>query len=287
MTFTGKLLVVVNFLLSLMFMGFALFVYNTRVIQKANLDKKDEAITGLKKEVTNEKEGRAQDVAKLQNDNQALKKNIDRLNQQYQDLTKSSEQLKKDGSRAKTEVTGSTTTEKLMAAELSARNEEIKRIYELRDKLLRDNGTLVKEKADVNDQLALVKSQFKDLKERNEEVVGSLKKLEKFVVDRVGKMPDLAELNDTSVNKMPPDVEGKVLKVDRDGKLVQLSIGQDDGIRVGHVMEVWRTTPDAKYVGQIRITAAEASTAIGSPISGTGVPIRVSDNVGSKIPVGK
>ncbi len=61
----------------------------------------------------------------------------------------------------------------------------------------------------------------------------------------------------------PPQVEGVVLKVDPEGKFVEISIGSDDGLRKEHRMHVYRTKPQGKFVGTIEIVEVDADQAVG------------------------
>jgi hypothetical protein len=85
----------------------------------------------------------------------------------------------------------------------------------------------------------------------------------------------------------PPSVlvNGKVERVE--GELVQLSVGTDHGVQKNHTLDVYRLTPEAKYLGMVRIVEANHHQSVGRLIaSGNAAyrtPLRPGDHVTSKL----
>ena len=82
----------------------------------------------------------------------------------------------------------------------------------------------------------------------------------------------------------PPtaQVHGKVEKVD--GRLVELSVGSDHGLVKNNTLEVYRTSPEPKYLGMVRIVDAFPHRSVGQLVPGTGrTPLREGDRVISRI----
>jgi hypothetical protein len=61
----------------------------------------------------------------------------------------------------------------------------------------------------------------------------------------------------------PADVQGVITDVAPSG-LVQLSIGSDAGLMKGHVLEVFRTSPQPKYLGLVSIIEVKPHSAVGT-----------------------
>ncbi len=57
----------------------------------------------------------------------------------------------------------------------------------------------------------------------------------------------------------PPKINGNVLIIKRDRGLVELSIGEDDGMRSGHELEVSR---QGRYIGRLRIRSVEPNRSV-------------------------
>ena len=85
----------------------------------------------------------------------------------------------------------------------------------------------------------------------------------KQAVDQIAQMKQVMDANgltiDSLVSHIPPKVEGVVLEVS-DKDLIEISIGADDGLKVGHAMEVYR---DNTYLGRIVIRRTAPDRAVG------------------------
>jgi hypothetical protein len=75
----------------------------------------------------------------------------------------------------------------------------------------------------------------------------------KMVLDRNGLTPD------SLVAHIPPKVEGVVLEVS-DKDLLEISIGADDGLKIGHTLDVYRGN---QYLGRIVIKKTNPDRAVG------------------------
>jgi len=88
-----------------------------------------------------------------------------------------------------------------------------------------------------------------------------------------------------SSQRNPPaeDVDGLVKAVDPDSGLITITIGSDAGLGKGNTMEVYRLKPDPTYLGTIQILAVRPNEAVAKPINRTRVPIRSGDTVATNI----
>jgi len=75
----------------------------------------------------------------------------------------------------------------------------------------------------------------------------------KILLERKGLSPE------SSVDGVPPKVDGVVLAIGRDN-LLEISLGSDDGIQSGNTLEVFRAN---KYKGRVQVvhTAPDKSVA--------------------------
>lgn len=83
--------------------------------------------------------------------------------------------------------------------------------------------------------------------------------------------------------KNPPaaKIEGEVTKVQ--GGLLQLSIGSDVGLKVGHTLELFRLAEKPMYLGTVRVTDVEAKTAVATPVGKLTAEAQTGDKVASQI----
>ncbi len=86
----------------------------------------------------------------------------------------------------------------------------------------------------------------------------------------------------------PPEVEGKIAKVDTKGKVVEITIGSDDGLVPGHILNVFRLKPRPEYIGKIRILSTDGDQAVGQVEGRTylGRKIQEGDNVSTSFRAG-
>ena len=61
----------------------------------------------------------------------------------------------------------------------------------------------------------------------------------------------------TDVLDKPPALDGRVIAIQKD--LLQISLGQDDGLRIGHQLDVYR---GALYLGRVQIRETQPSSAV-------------------------
>jgi len=66
----------------------------------------------------------------------------------------------------------------------------------------------------------------------------------------------------------PPAVHGEVDRVSQNRR-VELTIGSDDGLVVGHELFLWRQKPRPEYLGKIRIISVDPDRAVGEVIGST------------------
>src|SRR5207244_8418503 len=80
------------------------------------------------------------------------------------------------------------------------------------------------------------------------------------------------------VNALNPPttlVKGKIVRVDpTDKTLVEISLGTDQGVNKNNTLEVFRTTPEAKYLGVVRIVEANFNKSVGRLIVAPGATVR-------------
>ena len=104
------------------------------------------------------------------------------------------------------------------------------------------------------------------------------------MASRVAKLEKVVVNNGLSINQLtdhiPQPVEAVVDTVQGDG-LFTILIGQDDGIRIGHKVDVYRRN---RYVGKARVVQAKNNLAVLRTIEGLmNDQVRKGDNVSTKL----
>lgn len=282
MTFLGKTLVLINSLLAIVFMAFAMMVYFTRVEYQKAASARTQQIAQLSGErdgLTRENEALKQQIAEHRADiDQKVKAHettAANLKKQIEDAVTELNRSRNDAASLGSQVSSSTIEQRQRLA-------EVEKLRQDRDALIQKNADLVNKNTSLQDQLNQANNTLALANSRNEQVVDRIRQLEGYIVKTRGSVPEEAELKTGQDVPPPPNVEGIVTKVDKNGKFLQISLGEDDGIRKGQVLEVWRTKPEPKYLGRIQVNLTDPTTAVAKPLSISGL-IQENDRVGARI----
>jgi len=256
MTLLGKWFLGITCVLSIVFMVLAL------VANASHRNWRDVVLdpgTGLKKRIetieqTNVQLRDARERTQLALDREqasrrtalaALQTQLDRLEQELR--------------TSETNATSLQAEAQQLAAVDRSRAEELQRLTDetrkLRDQIRteqEDRDTLFAETLELTDQMNRLRGIVQQQGERNEQLMAQVTRF-KEVVDARGI--DITEPLDGA----PPDRNGTVLVLDRPRKLVEVSIGYDDGLRDGHFLDVTRQN---RYVGKLRVRRTEPDRAV-------------------------
>lgn len=290
MNFVGKILVVLIFLMSLMFMAFAGAVYTVETNWMKEADKQKKAASDLQArladkdtELTNVKRERDATVAAVNdraNEIDALRKTAeqerDRLKKQVSDL----------------QIAGKTASEQALIAgqDAAARTDEANNQRAINQELtgLREKEFAVR--ITMEDTIRSLQTEMATAGVKNKDLLGRLAVLQQ-ALEVAGLSSDVAEL--AAKSSPPPKVEGKienVLSSRRQGgtEFVEVSLGSDDGLKKGHVMTAYRSglgvDRKPRYLAQILIVSTTPDKSVGQVIenSRNGV-IQKGDNVSTKL----
>jgi hypothetical protein len=261
MTLVGKIFTVLIFIMSIVFFAFTLMVFATHRNWREYADNSDttKGELGLKQ--------------KLEQITQ-LKKDADTKLQELKNTLESERAARKHAlavlatraSKAESELA----LKEQELATLAATHSQAAEAAKLaQDRLTRNETEIAGLRADMRtttqdldrkfdavvaltDQLNQATSLRDELQERNTQAALQIAKM-KMVMDANGLTVD------SLVSHIPPKVDAVVLEVS-DKDLIEISIGSDDGIKVGHAMEVYR---DNTYLGRIIIRKVSGDRAVG------------------------
>ena len=130
----------------------------------------------------------------------------------------------------------------------------------------------------LTDELNSLKSVEGDLREQLRQLQDQATRYEALAETRGEALKGFGV---SEVQDHPPvDLKGEILAVSN-GDAVEVSLGKDDGIRIGHTLEVFR---GAQYLGRIEITRAQDDKAVGKVLAAYRKGyIQAGDKVASKI----
>ena len=291
MNVVGKILVVLILVFALVTGGFLLVDYNTRTNWKKAYDelKREMQVTGVNSQTMSDQYvGRVKEIKNLQTalDKAQQDRNEDKIRFEVALADKTMEIKELDG-KANNAVLAAKTAQagvarlmeenKGLAASIATRDKTIIRIEE-------DNRNL-RAKSIADENLS------KAFQVRNESLLEKVRELEtKLAKLESGKSGGgLADVT-TDPNRLNPPsvyVKGQIEKVDgKDGTLVEISIGSDQGLKKYNTLEVFRLSPKAEYLGTLRVVEVYNQKAVGRLIRNTFTtrgPVRTGDQVASSL----
>jgi chromosome segregation ATPase len=258
MNAVGKILVMLNLVMSLVFMSFAILVYSTHknweVVVKGPTAELPQGLKGEIDKLVVERDKASASILALTAENaREIKARDDRLAMLE---TKSVSQQ----------------------TELIAAQDEVKKVTEDKSKttaaidaLIAQNGLKSDEIRQLNEKIETQRAQLVDMNLKTLELTGNVAGLSTLLAQareqyqilfaESQRHKAMAEGKLTSTTKIK--LEGVVTNATTEG-LVQISLGSDDGVSRGMTFEVYR---EAKYLGRIEILQTTADAAVGKAIA--------------------
>ena len=268
MNLVGKIFVVLIFVMSLVFMAFAMAVYATHrnwreevtrpqavgpgrelglqhqlAEAKAENENLKDQLETASKQLVLEKNAKLLALTKLQNEKDVKEKELN-------DLQKGYATEKKDTREAVAAMNATQKNASDYFQELEKQRAAIVEAQQDRDKYFKD---LVQK----DDELNQAKNDFEQLRKRNEDLAKDLAKYKELA-----RWTDAPSPDSDYKSKVPPRVDGVVTATPGAG-LVEISLGSDQGLRKGHRLEVYRIGGGQNvYVGRIEVVRTAATTSV-------------------------
>lgn len=262
MTAVGKILVVLHLVLSVMFMAFAGAIFTAQNNWRAK-EKATAALLAAEKKKSGDMQTEfdrqmADSKAKmdlLESDAVRLKGANTALDIEVKTLTADNKQLRKEVDQQRDQAT-------LTTAEASERKKESDLQREKNNTLYDSREELAQKLYETEEKRFATEVQLQQTTEKFEQLFANYRTVIQFLASK-NMTTDPKEMIATTTP--PPPVEGRVLHVlkpDRGSRreLLQISIGRDSGLEIGHRLTVYR---GGKYLGTIRLTRVESDTAVG------------------------
>ena len=281
MTFVGKILVIVIMAFSLLFLALSTVVFTTTRNWKVETTKQKAEVDKLKKKVQDAQA--AADAAKKGFDDAkvafAAKSKTDDST-----LANLQDEIKRETGQLE-EV-----RKQLVAAEQTAKSA----LDEVEDKrqqteLLRTQLSAVEKQAnefrlhqaDLNDQIRDLQRTLDTATKNNSELRTRVAKFSTLLRSK-GLSDDISQIKGL---ESPPPVVGEVKRIDPTNRRLEVTIGSDDGLVVGHELYIFRTTPRPEYIGKVVIVTVDPDQAVAKVIGNTfqGKKIKEGDIVSSTI----
>lgn len=280
MNFLGKVFVVSLAIMSFVFMGLAMAVYSTHhdwkakeatarqqlTAAKARYDKLQRESNALESQLRAEKDSAVQSIRKLESesvrlaeDNAAKQRQIDELNAEHR------------------KNVASVTATVESANKLTSEIEEL-RVALSQSRLQTDNSFDVA--LEATEELQALRNDLETATERTRDLVADTSRMARLM-EAEGMDPN------APVDGVTPRVDGFVSRTQRRAgvQLVEISIGGDDGLSVGDIVQVFR---DTKYKGRLEILKTAPDRSVGRVDTAYQQgPILEGDRVATRLDLGR
>lgn len=284
MTLMGKIFTVLIFVMSIVFMSFAVMVFathkNWKEIATSTTPVKSTGQVGLKTQLEQAYQARRTLEAELEGYKTQLAEHQAARRAALATLQVKVEGLADDLNKAQQNLTTLQAAHTEAVQKLGVAEANVSRAIAEAEALRTDIVTIEQDRNDklgqatkLQDTVNQATGKLQQLEERRQQLLAQIAQ-QKKVMDAHGLTVS------TLVEKLAPTVEGKVTAVNENG-LLQINIGRDDGLVKGHTLEVYR---GSEYLGKIIIRAVEANASVGEIIPATKKgPIRQGDSVATRI----
>jgi len=286
MNTVGKTLVILNFLFAVIVGGFLVVDFATRSDWKTAYKSLNDQVTVLKAD----RDTAVDSMNPLINKNKELETKLENLKKDMDDqaVKAKADQLKFEGQLLDTKIElddarlsltkARTDVERLKVAEADLRG------------IVKEREAKILSLQDINAKLgvAAIASEQKAVTaaERNQELLKQVQDLtaqmnQIKLAGATGQVPGITVKTGTTLNPPPTLVKGKIERVDpADKTLVEISLGTDQGVNKNNTLEVFRTSPEPKYLGVVRIVDANFNKSVGRLIVAPGTTVRPQLQVG-------
>ena len=263
MNIIGKIFVFAVFVMSLVFMSFAIAVYSTHTNWKEEIERPADEVQagkplGYKAQLTDAKKERELLTQQINDLTQRVAEKEAARDQVVAKLHTALEQKDKELQGLRGEKEKREDEREQAQAELTATRTELEKVTKTVDDLraqVRGMQAKVDEQVDRTAKLA------GDLHEKEsflEIAVERKKQLEK----QVANARDLLKQHGLAIDSLPrdhvPAIDGVVTAVAEDA--VEVTLGGDDGVQTGHFLEVWR---DDEYLGRVQVISVKPDRCMG------------------------
>jgi len=270
MSFVGKILVVVQVILTILFMAFAGAVSATHTSWKEKHDKLSQQLSAKTKELADEQSRARKVTDDLTSQVAAVTQEAALKDAENRDLKGRLDTITAENDQNKTTAAVKTQLAGIAAEDNIARQDEAVLVREvLKKRGEAYEAQVVANKKLIDEQTTLTKN-LESLNTRYETVLKEKAVLEQILVaNKLSTDPkSYAELRSP-----PPKVRGKVLEASKKkqgAELIAISLGSDDGLSKGDTMTVYRsglaTHESPKFLGKIQIVRLDPDKAVGMVI---------------------
>jgi hypothetical protein len=281
MTFVGKILVITIMAFALAFLGLSSVVFTTSKNWMVATRNERAKVDEFKKKMTDAQA--ASDAAKKgQEDAKAeyaeQKKVLENSLTAEQEANKRN-QAELTSTRAQVAVARQTAKSAIEEAE--AKGERTKLALTQLSAAEKQGNEYKLNQAELNDKIRDLTRQLETATKNNSLLRETVAKFSTLLTKN-GLSTDISQIKGL---ESPPPVTGEVMRIDPTNRYMEISIGSDDGLVVGHEVYLYRLDPRPEYLGKVQIISVDPDQAVAKVVGKTymGKKIKEGDIVSSTI----
>jgi hypothetical protein len=281
MTFVGKILVIVIMAFALLFLGMASVVFTTSKNWMVATKNEKIKVEDLKKKLND-----------AQAASEAAKKTLEDAKGQFEQAKKTLEnRLALQDDSIKQSLAEITSTRGQLAVALQTAKSTMEEVEAKRQQTTQVRTQLAASEkvgneyklqvADLNDTIRELKRQLETATKNNSVLRETVAKFSTLLTKN-GLSTDISQIKGL---ESPPPVTGEVKRIDDTNRNMEITIGSDDGLVVGHTLYLYLISPRPEYLGTVSIVAVDPDQAVAKVVGKTymGKKIKEGDIVSSTI----
>lgn len=281
MTFVGRIFVIVIMAFSLLFLGISTVVFTTTKNWKDEADKQKKAVAKLQTDLNTAKAGADASKKDLEAAKTAYDTQTKMLNDQLKALNDEIASDREQITAARSKVADAQTNAKTALSEAEDRRIETIKLREQKAAVEKQANDYKLNQTELNDKIRELERMLETTQRTRDDLRDQVARFSTKLRQN-GLSDDISEIRGI---ESPPKVAGEVLRVGPKGQTIEFTNGSDEGLVVGHEMQIYRTKPRVEYLGKLKIIEVDPDQSVGRVIGKTvnGKQIREGDIVSSTI----
>ncbi len=265
MTFVGKILVILIMAFSLVFLGVSTVVFTTATNWKNKSEELTKKTADQKKLLDSAKSQLAQAETALKTAQDEHKKQVAEKDKRIGDLTKQTQDAEGEMASSRSALEVAQNNAKVSLAEATARKGEIDVLNETLGKAQTQANEFSAQNIELKDNIRVLERSKAAAEQNAKDLRTFTAKMSAFLRKKGIPVENIDSFDDTA----PPAVEGLVKELNLTKKSMEITIGSDDGLKVGHELFVFRVQPRAEYIGKVKIVTVYPDKAVADVIGNT------------------
>lgn len=282
MTFVGKILVIVILAFALFFLALSTVVFTASTNWRESYGEVTKNRDELQQQLNTAKNDLAAQKAALDKEVADRDARIGQLTAQSTDLDNQIDTLRTEVTSLRTQVEEAqrtTQTQVQLAQAATAEAAQLREQFQAAQQVANDYAA---QQSQLNEQIFNLERQLDTATRNNEDLRNALADYQNYLESR-GLPADRDLVRQAAQGAVvSPDVEGRVLRVADD--YIEISIGEDDGVKAGQEYFIFRTGDSPQYIGKLKVTLTEADKSVARVIEPyLGRKVSEGDSVAGKI----